>query len=115
MRTFIILIALLASSGLAAENASNVENLKWLKDAEPTVDAKKALEKGDLRLKAVYGYSLYIPGTKPEQFTNYKNKYGVMPIEGTSDVIESEEHKKLNHLAVEYAEQYNSIILKGGK
>ena len=115
MRALIILIAFLASGILVTGNASNVEGLKWLVNADPTADAKKALEEDDIRLKAVYGYTLYIPGTKPEQFDNYKNKYGIVPIEGTSDVIKNEKHEKLNSLAIEYAKQYNRMIIKGVK
>ena len=110
--TFLIYFSLIGT--LYAAN-SNESLLTWLKTADPQTDATQALKQNDKRLMAVYGYTLHIPGTKPENFTEYQNTYGLKPIEGTSDMIESEEHGKLNALAFKYAKQYNNIILGNKK
>jgi hypothetical protein len=39
-------------------------------------------------------------------------QYGTRCLEGTSDVIESEEHGMLIEIAITYAEQYNIELLK---
>lgn len=115
MRSLIaIIFALLLSSSLSAEEGS-VEKLIWLTYANPVTDANKALKNGDKRLKAVYGYVLSIPGTKYEQFDELKDKYGVSPIEGTSDNFKSKKHKNLNNLANDYARKYNKVIIGRAK
>lgn len=91
-----------------------VEQLRWLYKADPEKDALEAIAKGDLRLRAVYGYTMIIPGIK-DDYTKYKKAYGINPIEGTSDYLQNEEHGKLNTIAVKYAEKYNQVILKHKK
>jgi len=90
------------------------EQLRWLYKADPENDAKDAIAKSDFRLRAVYGYTLTVPGIKGDH-TKYKEIYGINPIEGTSDFLQNEEHGKLNALATKYAEKYNRIILKHKK
>ncbi|MDO9289515.1 MAG: hypothetical protein Q7T83_12090 [Thermodesulfovibrionales bacterium] len=87
------------------------EQLRWLYKANPEKDAKEAIAKGDLRLRAVYGYTLTVLGIKGD-YTKYREIYGINPIEGTSDFLQNEEHGKLNALATKYAEKYNRVILK---
>ena len=96
-----------------AEDKSNnsVKKLKWLESANPKVDAKKAITQKDFRLRAIYGYVLMIPGVNQENWIKYENKYGVNPIEGTSDNLINDEHARLQKLASEYALEYNKIIL----
>ena len=88
-----------------------VAELQWLKNANPIVDANKAIKNNDYKLLGVYGFSLTIPGVnKPTEFEHQK-KYGVKPIEGTSDALKNKEHAELNRMAYEYAKKYNEVIL----
>jgi hypothetical protein len=89
-----------------------VQKLKWIETASPENDAKSAIERKDYRLRAVYGYALVIPGVAQEDYEKVKKLYGIYPIEGTSDSINSSEHARLNKLATEYALKYNSFILQ---
>ena len=44
-------------------------------------------------------------------FKEYEKKYGLKPIEGTSDSLINSEHARLQKLASEYALKYNKVIL----
>lgn len=123
MNKFIIILLVILFSFSAAPSLAGdknqksidpVEQLRWLYKANPEKDATKAIAKGDLRLRAVYGYTLSVPGIKGD-YTKYKETYGINPIEGTSDSLQNEEHGNLNALATKYAEKYNRIILKQKK
>jgi len=113
MRKLILL--LLTLSFINTLQAAGIETLKWLETANPQTDAINAVNNNDLRLRAVYGFTLSIPGTEPSKVMKYKASYGINPIIGTSDTIENKEHGRLIKLANEYAKQYNGIILKHGK
>ena len=90
----------------------NIEKLRWIESASPENDAKKAIERNDFRLKAVYGYSIEIPGVSPEDQAKARYFYGIDVISGTSDSLVDKEHARLNKLAIEYAEKYNHYILR---
>lgn len=89
-----------------------VKQLKWIETALAQDDARKAIEQKDYRLRALYGYTLVIPGVAQEDYERIKKLYGIKPIEGTSDSIKSPEQARLNKLAYEYALKYNNFILQ---
>jgi hypothetical protein len=77
----------------------------------PKNDLNINIKKGDLRFMCVCGYGCYSPGLKRDDIP-LETKYGQNCIEGTSDVIESDEHESLINTATEYAERYNAELLK---
>ncbi|SFC20341.1 hypothetical protein [Pseudoalteromonas denitrificans] len=88
----------------------------WLDSANAKINATEALANGDIRLWAVKGFTLYIPSVKNEQKeiierTAIVKKHSFRIIKGTSDALVSEEHQRLNHLAWQYAKEYNKFIL----
>ena len=93
------------------QKVDQVAKLKWLDSANPVLDAKKAIKKGDYRLRAIFGYAVKVPGIDQGKYEDYKKIYGFNPIEGTSDALVSSEHVRLQHLASEYALKYNKVIL----
>jgi hypothetical protein len=95
----------------AAPDSASVAKLRWLEHADPIVDAQNALASKDHRLVGVYGYTLSAPGIETSQQRTYQERYGIRPIEGTSDALESEEHERLVRKATEYAERYNRHML----
>jgi hypothetical protein len=100
------------SHAIAEEKFTNsVDKLEWLESANPEMDAKKAILEKDFRLRAIYGYVLMIPGVNQENWIEYEKKYGLKPIEGTSDSLINSEHARLQKLASEYALKYNKVIL----
>lgn len=110
-----ILCTLLAlfwgSCNISFASEERVKQLLWLEEANPIVDAQKAIKNNDYKFKAVYGYALIIPGIEPKKQKHIADQYGVSPIEGTSDDISGNDHARLINLAYEYAETYNKILL----
>jgi len=105
------ILLLLSIPVFASDSSSKIDKLRWLEEANPIQDARQASNQGDHRLRAVYGYTLVIPGVNEKEHAEYRNKYGVNPIEGTSDSLINDEHARLNKLAYDYAMQYNKIII----
>ncbi|MFT4934944.1 MAG: hypothetical protein ACI9LT_001632 [Pseudoalteromonas distincta] len=72
-------------------------------------DARGAARAGDLRLVAVPGYSLEIPGT---ELTGHEasSRYGIIVVEGASDVLSDSEAEAME-IAVAYAERYNTVMM----
>ena len=115
MRTFatiVILIAFFASTPVACAENNQIEQLRWIENANPTADAEAALKKKDYTLLAVQGYTWVIPGTEELKKSEYKARYGVRVIQGTSDAALNKEHLRLIHRATEYAASYNRYLLK---
>jgi hypothetical protein len=114
---FIILLVLasfmaLSSNAIAQEQKNDlVEKLRWIASANPNLDARQAIKRKDFRLRAIYGYSLIVPGIEQTNYDEYQKKFGFNPIEGTSDSLVSAEHARLNQLAYKYAQKYNEVIL----
>jgi hypothetical protein len=104
---YFIFIGAVQSQGI-----DNLSKLKWLDNANPVQDAEKAISDGDLRLRAIYGYSLIVPGIERDEYDEYEKKHGFNPIAGTSDSLETSEHARLQHIASEYCLKYNNVILK---
>jgi hypothetical protein len=85
--------------------------LEWLVDADAVRDAKRAVESGDLRLLAIRGYTITTPGVPEDKTRTLRSVNGVRFIEGTSDVIVNEKHRKLLEVAQEYAREYNEYVV----
>jgi hypothetical protein len=106
----VVLGALIACR--ASQDSASVAKLRWVEYADPIVDAQNALASNDHRLVGVYGYVVSIPGLDISQWPDYQQRYGLRPIEGTSDALEGEEHARLVRKATEYAERYNRHVLR---
>jgi hypothetical protein len=88
-----------------------IAQLQWVVHADPVADAKKALASGQHTLLAVWGVTWLIPGVSEPEKAEYRQRYGVKFIEGTGDVLYSEEHARLVRQAYSYAMAYNRHIL----
>jgi len=108
---FIIAIACVTSGCAEKAAPEQVRQLQWLDKADPIEDAKKALVAGDAHLLAVNGYTEIIPGVEQSKTLEYKSRYGVQAIKGTSDAFVSSEHNRLNNVASEYARKYNEYVV----
>lgn len=107
-----ITFAFFLNSPAACAEKNPVEQLRWIEKANPATDAEAALKINDHTLLAVRGYTWVIPGTDESKKLEYKTRYGVRLILGTSDTVISEEHLRLIRLATDYAENYNRYLLK---
>lgn len=79
-----------------------------LQNPEQDVNANSA--KRDLRFICICGYACYTPGVDKDDLS-MTEKYGKRCLDGTSDVVEGDEHGKLIETARTYAEKYNGILL----
>ena len=89
-----------------------VRELRWLETADPLVDAKAALSRGDHRLRAVWGLAVTIPGTDEKDYDSLVRDYGINQIQGTTDGLVNKEHGRLVEMAYRYAEAYNRYVLR---
>ena len=105
-------IILLPNSNIYA--GDNIEKLlkhelEALDLKNPQKDLAKRMKHNDFRFIGLYGYTIYFPGV--DQNDSYlTNKYGVLPIKGTSDCIMSQRHLKLIQQAQHYAKIYNTTL-----
>ena len=73
----------------------------------PVREAEKSFKQGDYEIYSAKSYSLYYPGLDFVVGETVAKKFGAKHIRGTSDVIESEEHRELNLVAFQFGSQYN--------
>ena len=64
--------------------AEKVKQLRWVESAAPILDAKKAIENGNFSLLGVAGYTVTIPGVDESKKFEYREKYGLRILEGTT-------------------------------
>lgn len=102
---FTLLLIIISTSSSACE-----ENiiLEWVKTADAVSDAKKNVTNGEYRFKAMYEYTLMLPGLAETEEYEAKTKDYFVAIEGTSD---TPCNIKLVNLAIKYAKNYNLKIL----
>ena len=111
------LVAVLAAPGLACHKgeSSEVKTLRWVQTADPSVECKAALARGDHRLLAVRGLVVSLPGVDSLNTEYYRQNYGVREIEGTTDALVNEEHHRLVQRAIDYAKAYNLMMVHAYK
>ncbi len=85
--------------------------LSSLNIEEPEKDINKNIKNNDLRFICVCGYACYTPGVEQNDLS-LTTKYGIRCLDGTSDMIENDEHAQLIKDARKYAEHYNALLLK---
>src|SRR5689334_25341304 len=88
-----------------------VQLLRWVEGADPVKDAARALKEKDFKLLAVYGYTWTIPGVAETDRCDYRERYGMKLIEGTSDALVNPEHGRLVELTIKYATTYNRHLV----
>ena len=92
------------------QNADTSEELRRMKDADPTADVAKAVKRGDLRFLAVRGFVVEVPGVpKTPEGGRLLGTYGTREIEGTGDdkmIVD------LQTAAMRYAEKYNRLLFE---
>ncbi len=105
-----LLIILLAFSLINCSSNKDVKfqsELSWLLNADPEIDAKRAIKSGDVRYFGIMGMFINVPFFNKECINEERVKYIQI-----SDLIESYEQNKLQAIAPIYAETYNYHILQ---
>jgi hypothetical protein len=79
----------------------------------PLKDLNANLKRGDKRFIGIKGYTCDAPGaTDADQAIVNSPKFGLNCLDGTSDVVGSEEHFRLIQKATDYATSYNKELLR---
>jgi hypothetical protein len=91
---------------LSARDRLYIERAERFDSLDAAREVQAAIQRGDVRLMAVYGDGLYVPGVPTPLPLDQ-----VIVIEGTSDAIESSSHRRFNDAASHYALRYNAILL----
>ena len=107
--TSCLVAAVALLSGWWLSGGKYTRQILALKLADPARDAAAAAASGDTRYVGVMGVGLMVPGV-PDwwKVTAYTN---VRVIPNTSDFIESPQHRWLQSVARDYAEQYNRAMV----
>ncbi|MBL4602204.1 MAG: HEAT repeat domain-containing protein [Emcibacteraceae bacterium] len=87
-----------------------VAKLLWIDKANAIEDAEKAIDEGDFNYKAVSWYTYILPGVEGVNHSKALIDKKYTNIEGTSGAICSDQHLRLNRIAVDYAIEYNKFI-----
>lgn len=118
--SMVILVLLIASIAVAGSNENIAKTsdlailtttLSFLNLEHPEQDMAKRVAHGDYRFIGINGYTCTAPGIKGT-LSKKKDKYGIWCLEGTSDMIEGEEHMRLIKKAQAYAQRYNIALEK---
>jgi hypothetical protein len=89
---------------------NNLTGPQNLEKANPAEDLAADIKNGQLHFLAIRGYALSIPGVK-NYYERFAKKIPLKIVEG-SDAIRSNEERKLRELTIDYARQYNLLLLK---
>lgn len=134
----VILLCLLkcsSSSSSMSENVpeqkSDIEDFKILREiakSDPVQEATKNIAQKKIYLYGVYGMITSVPGFseslplircarcgKESEYQIIFQKRFAIPvhlIEGTAELLISKEHRDLNRIARNYAEKYNTLLLR---
>lgn len=112
---FLPLTLVAAMSGCVTDSSAlneKAEGLAWLKKADATMDAEKAIANGDFRLMGIPLRHTVIPGIEVKMSRQYALKCGVNLMQGISDTVRSEKDIELSQKAYQYAEDYNAVVKK---
>lgn len=106
--------AAVSSNGVVGPGTKALKaTLMTLNLAHPIKDLNINLKRNDRRFIGVASYACDAPGVRgsDEPLTRSAN-YGLRCLEGTGDVIESDEHLRLIQKAADYALAYNTELLR---
>jgi outer membrane lipoprotein LolB len=109
----LIVLVIWTLSDVLAKDSNTVilkRGLIGLNIEHPEDDLQKNIDRKDFRFVCICGYACYAPGIGKDN-VKLSERYGLKCIEGTNDVLESEEHGKLMQVAKNYAETYNMLLL----
>jgi len=118
-RVAVLLVSILIAVGIAMAVTRELErracrtyyvDLIGLDPGRATLDARKAIGRGDLHVVTVNGYGTEAPGVGG-YWPAFTAVVGEQNLAGTSDVIRCKEHDRLNSRARLYAEAYNAEVL----
>jgi hypothetical protein len=91
-------------------SACKPHQLAWVEDANAEKMVARDTMQGIFRFFSVCGYACSVPGVGNTNAELCYSKAVVQVIEGTGDVIRSDEEERLNVKAREFAKRYNLLV-----
>ena len=91
-------------------DSMKIEQVAKLNVDTAETDARAAIAHGDVRLMAVYGFTIEVPGVD-ESVEKLRQLYGLRMLEGTGDAIKGPQDRLLNENARRYAAKYNQTVI----
>lgn len=87
-------------------------NSLWkLEHSNHKFDLKTSIKRKDFRFLGYYGITTIVPGIQGGVTNPYVRKKGLNVIPGTSDVIRSDDSRRLNRVVARYVIPYNKSLL----
>lgn len=80
-------------------------------DLQVEQDIQQAIVDNDYRLYGFQGRRMTLPGISPEQTDDVAKRCGYKLMEGTGDVLKSEQQREQRRKKLEYATLYNQKML----
>ena len=97
----------------ASTEDSAKDPLDWIDHAEPASMAKQDIAAGRFRFLSICGYACELSGVGHMTYSRcYSGSASVETVEGTSDVIRSDRHLRLQNKARIFASEYNQAIAR---
>lgn len=87
------------------------EQLSLLQARNPEAEAQTALSRGERYLLCNAGRSATLPGLSPQQATQARQVCSVQCLEGVTDAIYGENHRKYLGVALDFSARWNQIML----
>jgi hypothetical protein len=85
------------------------QQIKKIESSNVTNDVAAAIKNSDFRFLVCVGFVGIVPGVPQWNKELYK-KYGTRVLDGTGDMIMSEEQRKFKITAAAYADAYNKLL-----
>ena len=110
MRALSLILGVTISCAASADCADDIASLRVLEKADAERAASAAIQAGDARFLAVAGYAASVPGVDLAGCA--ASPANVRVIRGTTDVLCSKEHLRLQKVATDYAATYNAVVAR---
>ncbi len=89
------------------------QSLSILEKANPMVDLRTDLRKGDTRFVGYNGVGLYLPGVSEKKMRYVlRRSAGIKMLKGSNDVLTEDLSDRLQKVARLYMEPYNETLMK---
>jgi hypothetical protein len=92
---------------------TRADPLDWIDHADPARMAKQDIAAGRFRFFSICGYACELPGVgEMTYFRCYAGSANIDTVDGTSDVIRSDRHLRLQNKSLTLASEYNRLIAR---
>lgn len=88
------------------------QQLTALQARNPEAEAQASINQGEKYFLCGAGRSRTVPGVAPEVFAQRQNNCPVRCLDGVSDALYGENHRRYLTAALEYSERWNRVMLE---